>query len=71
MTRPQKYFNTLIRQSEKARQTLVAWHDGIGTYRQAHVQVVLPLEYELLAARTGNGCSRWTNCWASRADGPN
>ncbi|MCY1235557.1 hypothetical protein D9M72_481790 [compost metagenome] len=30
---------------------MVAWHDGIGTYRQAHAQVLLPLEDELLAAR--------------------
>ncbi len=51
LTPPQKRFNTLIRQIEKARQTLAAWHDGIGTYRQAHAQVLLPLEDELMAAR--------------------
>ncbi|WP_447779663.1 hypothetical protein [Variovorax boronicumulans] len=51
LTPPQKRFNTLIRQIEKARQTLAAWHDGIGTYRQAHAQVLLPLEDELMAVR--------------------
>lgn len=51
LTPPQKRFNTLIRQIEKARQTLATWHDGIGTYRQAHAQVLQPLEDELMAAR--------------------
>ena len=51
LTPPQKRFNTLIRQIEKARQTLAAWHDSIGTYRQAHAQVLLPLEDELMAVR--------------------
>jgi hypothetical protein len=46
-----KHFNTLIRQIEQARQTLAAWHENIGLYRQAHAQVLLPLEAELMAAR--------------------
>ncbi|HEY2418457.1 MAG TPA: J domain-containing protein [Steroidobacteraceae bacterium] len=51
LTPQQKRFNTLIRQIEQARQTLAAWHDNIGLYRQAHAQVLLPLESELMAAR--------------------
>lgn len=51
LTPQQKRFNTLIRQIEQARQTLAAWHDNIGMYRQAHAQVLLPLESELMAAR--------------------
>jgi hypothetical protein len=51
LTPQQKRFNTLIRQIEQARQTLAAWHDSIGVYRQAHAQVLLPLETELMAAR--------------------
>ena len=51
LTPQQKRFNTLIRQIEQARQTLAAWHDHAGVYRQAHVQVVLPLQTELMAAR--------------------
>lgn len=43
LTPQQKRFNTLIRQIEQTRQTLVAWHENIGVYRQAHAQVVLPL----------------------------
>ncbi|MBI3368514.1 MAG: J domain-containing protein [Burkholderiales bacterium] len=51
LTPAQKRFNTLIRQIEQARQTLAAWHDGIGAYREAHVQVLQPLQTELAAAR--------------------
>ena len=51
LTPQHKRFNTLIRQIERARQTLTAWHDNIGLYRQAHAQVLLPLETELMAAR--------------------
>ncbi|WP_143606000.1 hypothetical protein [Variovorax sp. 54] len=58
---PQKRFNILIRQIEKAHQTLAAWHEGIGTYRQAHAQVLLPMEDELLAARCSPGTPRSTS----------
>ena len=51
LTPQQKRFNTLIRQIEQARQALAAWHDNIAVYRQAHAQVLLPLETELMAAR--------------------
>jgi PIN domain nuclease of toxin-antitoxin system len=51
LTPQQKRFNTLIRQIEQARQNLAAWHDNIGLYRQAHAQVLLPLETELMVAR--------------------
>ena len=49
LTPAQKRFNTLIRQIEKARQTLAAWQDGIATYRRAHAEVLQPLQDELLA----------------------
>jgi hypothetical protein len=51
LTPQQKRFNTLIRQIEQARQTLAAWNDNISLYRQAHAQIVLPLEAELMVAR--------------------
>ena len=51
LTPQQKRFNTLIRQIDQARQTLAAWHENIGLYRQAHAKVLLPLETELMAAR--------------------
>ena len=35
--------HTLIRQIEKARQTLAAWHAGIGTYGQMYTQALVPL----------------------------
>ncbi len=46
----QKRFNTLIRQIEQARQTLAAWQDNVAPYRQAHGEVLRPLQAELLAA---------------------
>nr|WP_297355215.1 hypothetical protein [uncultured Caldimonas sp.] len=49
LTPAQKRFNTLIRQIEKARQTLAAWQDGIAMYRRAHAEVLQPLQDELLA----------------------
>jgi hypothetical protein len=45
----QKRFNTLIRQIEQARQTLAAWQDNVAAYRQAHGEVLRPLQAELLA----------------------
>lgn len=49
LTPTQKRFNTLIRQIELARQSLVAWNEGTGAYRQAHAEVLEPLRAELLA----------------------
>lgn len=51
LTPPQKRFNTLIRQIEQARQALAAWHQGTAAYRQAHVQVLEPLQAELIAGQ--------------------
>ena len=51
LTPQQKKFNTLIRQIEQQRQTLAAWHENIALYRQAHGQVLRPLQAELMAAR--------------------
>ena len=45
----QKRFNTLIRQIERARTTLSAWKEHAAAYHQAHTQVLLPLQSELLA----------------------
>jgi hypothetical protein len=44
LTPDQKRFNTLIRQIERCRETLKAWHDGIAAYGQAHVQLLVPLQ---------------------------
>jgi hypothetical protein len=51
LTPPQKRFNSLIRQIEQTRKTLAAWHENIGVYRQAHAQVLLPMQTELEGAR--------------------
>ena len=51
LTPAQKRFNTLIRQIEQARQSLAAWNEHIAAYRQAHAQVLLPLQGELIAGR--------------------
>ena len=51
LTPEQKRFNSLIRQIEQARETLAAWQENIALYRQAHAQVVLPLQTSLMAAR--------------------
>ena len=48
LTPAQKRFNTLIRQIEKARQTLAAWQDGIATYRRAPAEGLQPLQEQLL-----------------------
>jgi PIN domain nuclease of toxin-antitoxin system len=51
LTPQHKRFNSLIRQIEQVRQTLAAWHENIGGYRQAHAQVLRPLQAELMTAR--------------------
>lgn len=51
LTPEQKRFNTLIRQIEQARETVAAWHEHIASYRQAHAQVLVPLQASLTAAR--------------------
>jgi len=47
----QKRFNTLLRKIEQARVTLAAWHENIAAYRQAHAQVLKPLQAELLSGQ--------------------
>lgn len=49
LTPAQKRFNTLLRQIERARETLTAWHENIATYRQMHAEVLQPMQTELLA----------------------
>ena len=51
LTPAQKRFNNLIRQIERARQTLTAWRDNVPLYVQAHTQVVRPLVDALNDAR--------------------
>lgn len=51
LTPPQKRFNTLIRQIEQARQALAGWQENMAAYRQAHAQVLHPLQAELIAGR--------------------
>lgn len=47
----QKRFNTLLRKIQQARGTLAAWHENIAAYRQAHTEVLKPLQGELLAGQ--------------------
>jgi len=49
-----KRFNTLLKQIDQARQTLQAWHDGVHQYRQAHLELLVPLEAEVTA-----GLRKW------------
>jgi hypothetical protein len=49
LTPSQKRFNTLLREIERARQTLAAWRENSATYRQAYAQAVQPLQEELFA----------------------
>ena len=49
-TPQQKRFNTLIRQIEQARDTLSAWNENVALYRQAHAQVLLPLQEDVRAS---------------------
>ena len=51
LTPPQKRFNSLLRQIDQARTLLAAWDEGISAYRQAHAQVLRPLQSELIAGR--------------------
>ena len=51
LTPSQKRFNTLLRKIEQARETLAAWHENIAAYRQAHAEVLKPLQAELLAGQ--------------------
>jgi hypothetical protein len=50
----QKRFNNLLRQIEKIRRKVADWSSGIDGYRQAHGEVLKPLQDELLA-----GQRRW------------
>ncbi|MDR2012378.1 MAG: J domain-containing protein, partial [Rhodanobacter sp.] len=49
LTPSQKRFNTLIREIERARQTLAAWRENSAAYRQAYAEVLQPLQEELFA----------------------
>ena len=51
LTPAQKRFNTLVRQIEQVRVKLKSWDEAATAYRQAHVQVVVPLQTELAAVR--------------------
>jgi hypothetical protein len=51
LTPAQKKFNTLVRQIEQARGKLKSWEEAIAAYRQAHVDVVVPLQNELGVSR--------------------
>jgi len=66
LTPAQKRFNTLTRQIEQARQTLAAWQDSIAAYRQAHAEVLNPLQAELLA-----GHRKWVLALDAALDQPN
>ena len=50
LTPEQKRFNTLIKQTDQARQTLAAWHDNISLFGQAHAKRITPLIDSLAAA---------------------
>lgn len=51
LTPEQKRFNTLIKQIEKARQTLAEWQVALPLYGQAHNARIVPLLDELSAER--------------------
>ncbi len=51
LTPTQKRFNTLLRKIEQAREAPAAWHENIAAYRQAHADVLKPLQGELLAGQ--------------------
>ena len=48
----QKRFNTLIRQIEKARQSLTLWQDKLVSFRHDWIDDVVPLEKELQALQS-------------------
>ena len=50
LTPEQKRFNTLIKQTDQARQKLAAWHDNISLFGQAHAKRITPLIDSLTAA---------------------
>ncbi len=49
LTPSQKRFNTLLKKIEEARQRLAAWNENMSAYRQAHGEVLKPLQEQLLA----------------------
>jgi len=49
LTPTQKRFNALIKQIEQARQTLAAWNENSASYRQAHGEILVPIQSELVA----------------------
>ena len=51
LTPAQKRFNSLLRQIGNTRQTLQAWQEGAPEYRQAHAEVLQPLQDELIAGQ--------------------
>jgi len=51
LTPEQKRFNTLVRQIERARQTVTAWQENLPRFHQTYVQVVLPLQNSYVTAR--------------------
>jgi hypothetical protein len=48
LTPSQKRFNTLIRQIDQARKKVAVWQESVAAYRQAHSEVLKPLQAELL-----------------------
>ncbi|MBC7733005.1 MAG: J domain-containing protein [Bacteriovorax sp.] len=50
LTPEQKRFNTLIKQTDQARQKLAAWHDSISLFGLAHAKRIAPLIDSLTAA---------------------
>lgn len=51
LTPAQKRFNSLVRQIAQARQTLAEWQERAAPYRQAHAEVLLPLQAEVMAGQ--------------------
>jgi hypothetical protein len=51
LTPEQKRFNTLIKQIERARETLAAWNEAIPVYIKAHVELIVPLLKSIKDAR--------------------
>lgn len=49
LTRHQRRFNTLLKQVEKARDTLSAWQEQMAAWRQGHHELLEPLQAQLLA----------------------
>ncbi len=51
LTPDQQRFNTLLRQIERVRNTLAAWHENTALFEQAHAQLIAPLLQEYSTAR--------------------